>query len=276
MVVSDLDGTLLFREHGVSQSDIQTLRALGEQGIPRLIATGRAWWGVQRVLPSDFPIDYLVFSSGAGIVDWKSGKLLAHHNLSSEETEAATEVFLAHDLDFMVHDPIPHAQPFYFRKGSVLNPDFEHRLGLHPERARPWETRPPQSPASQVLAISPQGDPDLPYLSLRQQLPQLSVVRATSPLDGKSLWIEAFSPHASKSKGANWVASRLGIDPSEVLAIGNDYNDVDLLEWAGTSYVLDNAPASVRTQFANVPTHGYQGVSHAVQLWLSQKPRSRR
>jgi HAD superfamily hydrolase (TIGR01484 family) len=272
MLATDLDGTLLFSGHPVSLADKQTLESLGHQGVIRTIATGRAWWSVKKVLPPDFPIDYLVFSSGAGVVDWKTQELLLCHNLEAEQSQRAIGVFLDHDLDFMVHDPIPDARPFIFRRTAKQNADFEARLAMHAQFGTPFD--PPihwSRAASQVLGISPSSDPDLPYQSLVRALPDLTVVRATSPIDGRSIWLEAFSKKASKSQGAQWLADRHGVRREDVLAVGNDYNDWDLLEWAGTSFALDNAPASVRAAFEPVPAAERRGVSHAVDRWLTPK-----
>jgi hydroxymethylpyrimidine pyrophosphatase-like HAD family hydrolase len=268
MLVSDLDGTLLFSGQ-VSDADVETLRLLGEQGVLRTVATGRAWASVKKVLAPEFPIDYLVFSSGAGIVDWKTGELLVCHNLAADQVTRATQVFLEHDLDFMIHDPIPEARPYFFRRGTATNPDFDARFAMHAAYGTPFQPHHLGRTASQVLGISPTHDPSHPYEALRLALPDLSVVRATSPIDGRSIWLEAFSPQASKSQGAQWVADRHAVKPENVLAVGNDYNDWDLLEWAGTALVLDNAPHAVKKAFAAVPAAGRQGVTHAVRRWRS-------
>lgn len=271
MLVTDLDGTLLFHGHPVSAADLDTLHSLGNQGVLRTVATGRAWASVKKVLPPDFPIDYLVFSSGAGVVDWKSGQLLLSHNLEADQSRRAIEAFLEHDLDFMVHDPIPEARPFVFRRSGNHNADFDARFAMHAQYGTPFEPHHLDRPASQVLGISPTDDPAWPFESLCRVLPDLSVVRATSPIDGRSIWLEAFSPRASKSQGAQWVADRHGVRREQVLAVGNDYNDWDLLHWAGTAFALDNAPPAVRSTFKQVPAADRQGVSHAVNFWRTPK-----
>ena len=85
MVVTDLDGTLLNDKREVSSEDYSTLLMLGEKNVPRVIATGRSLYSVSRVLPDDFPVDYLVFSSGAGCLEWKSRDLVFRHSLCRED-----------------------------------------------------------------------------------------------------------------------------------------------------------------------------------------------
>ena len=76
MVVTDLDGTLLNDRRKVSREEYSTLLELGRREIPRVIATGRSLFSVSKVLPDDFPVDYLIFSSGAGCLEWKKRELL--------------------------------------------------------------------------------------------------------------------------------------------------------------------------------------------------------
>lgn len=252
ILVCDLDGTLLMSGEPFDPRDVQTLHALGANGTVRVIATGRALATAKKVIPAEFPIDYLVFSSGAGILDWDSQELLVSHTLQPDETALAVEVLLAHELDFMIHAPIPGQHIFHFHRTGHPNPDFERRLARYAADGRVFDQSAARSPASQLLAVSPTGDPAEPFETLRRELPGLSVIRATSPLDGHSMWIEVFAPAVSKSQAAAWIARTRGIAREDTWAIGNDYNDWDLLRWAGRAAVVQNAPATMRAEFAAV------------------------
>ena len=252
MLVCDLDGTLLIRGEPFDSRDVQTLQALGANGVVRAIATGRALATAKKVIPAEFPIDYLIFSSGAGILDWRSQELLVSYSMREDETKLAIRVFVAHELDFMIHAPIPEQHIFQFHRTGKPNPDFERRLARYAADGRVFEQSAERSPASQLLAVSPNGDPTEPFASLRRELPRLSVIRATSPLDGHSMWIEAFAPGVSKSQAAAWIARTRGIARDDTWSIGNDYNDWDLLRWSGRAAVVKDAPAQMRAEFTPV------------------------
>jgi hypothetical protein len=252
MLVCDLDGTLLLRGAPFDARDVHALHELGARGVVRAIATGRALATAKRVIPVDFPIDYLIFSSGAGILDWRSQALLVSHTLQPREAELAIGVFLAHGLDFMIHAPIPEQHIFRFHRTGKPNPDFEHRLARYAADGRVFEQSAAPTPASQLLAVCPRGDPEEPFETLRRELSGLSVIRATSPLDGRSMWIEAFARGVSKSQAAAWIAQTKGVAREDTWAIGNDYNDWDLLTWAGRAAVLVEAPATMRAEFRAV------------------------
>lgn len=252
MLVCDLDGTLLMPGEPFDARDVSAMHELGERGVIRAIATGRALATAKRAISAEFPIDYLIFSSGAGILDWRSQELLVSHTLQPDEAERAVRAFIAHELDFMIHAPIPEQHIFHFHRTGKANPDFERRLARYAADGRVFERSAARSLASQLLAVSADGDPVEPFETLRRELPDLSIIRATSPLDHRSMWIEAFPAGVSKSQAAAWLAGICNIARDESWAIGNDYNDWDLLRWAGRAAVVKNAPATMRAEFRPV------------------------
>jgi len=76
LIASDFDGTLYLPECPVSQSTLRTFDRLAENKIIRVIATGRSLFSVKKVISDDFPIDYLVLSSGAVLMKWDSKEII--------------------------------------------------------------------------------------------------------------------------------------------------------------------------------------------------------
>ena len=73
MLITDFDGTLLTDDKQIAQQDLNTLAGLRSAGIITVIATGRSLFSFMRALdqmglsPKELPVDYLIFSTGAGI-----------------------------------------------------------------------------------------------------------------------------------------------------------------------------------------------------------------
>ncbi len=268
MVVTDLDGTLLDAQARLGSANRRALQRLGETGSLRVVATGRSLHSAELVLDAEFPIDYLVFSSGAGILEWRGRELLAAHEMRSEHAQGALDLLLGKGLAFMVHLGVPDNHHFYHHQppGQALgeNPDFERRCQRYADFARPLEGRVVAGlRVSQFLAIEAPGSESL-YESLVTELDHLNVVLTTSPLDHRSRWIEIFPASASKSRAAEWIRVRHGVAHDDVVAVGNDYNDRDLLEWARHAYVVANAAASLRARYAVVASNDDQGFAAAV------------
>jgi len=268
IVVSDLDGTLLDSNHALSSRNRETLNALGERGIVRVVATGRTLYSAQQVLESNFPIDYLVFSSGAGVVEWPSKTLMLAHDMEFEDALSIAEVLMGRRLDFMLHHGLPDNHRFYYFTATDSNPDFNARCARYGEFAEPWPVQPPRlQRASQLLAIEPFAAPSQ-FDALEAALAGYKVILTTSPLDQSSRWIEIFPRTVSKAIASEWICSELGLDGGRALAVGNDFNDLDLLEWAPVARVVANAPAPLRDRYETVESNDADGFSEAVDEWL--------
>ena len=95
------------------------------------------------------------------------------------------------------------------------------------------------------------------------------VVRTTSPLDHRSVWYEIFPKTVGKSHAAQWICHHFGLDEATALAVGNDFNDLDMLRWANTARVVGNAPEPLSREFQSVADHSESGFSDAVAQWLA-------
>jgi len=265
MVVTDLDGTLLHTGGTINRSDRITLEKLGNNHILRVIATGRSLFSARRALEDDLPIDYLIFSSGAGITEWHSKNIIEKHNMTKAEVELAAVLLLQRGIDFMIHEPIPNNHSFTYYGNGKDNPDFIRRIDYYREFAIEGNTASPAfKEACQLVAIEPYNSDNSVYQLLKQGLHQLKVIRTTSPMDGKSTWIELFPRSVSKSRAAEYLSLLHTIRFDTILAVGNDYNDIDLLSWAPASYVVDTAPDELKASFESVR----DGFTEAVERWL--------
>jgi hydroxymethylpyrimidine pyrophosphatase-like HAD family hydrolase len=272
MVVTDLDGTLFQKDHCISERNYQTLLDLGQRGIVRVIATGRHLYSAHKVLSLDFPIDFLLFSSGAGILAWPEQKLLFSASMTRQEVIPAFDALSRRSLDFMVHRPIPENHHFLYFSSGQFNPDFEARCRLYRDFAAPGQPQQvPPGDACQLVAIEPYFREVSYFDEIREELDRLTVVRTTSPLDGRSRWIEIFSRKVSKALAAIRITRELGIPEQAVMAIGNDYNDLHLLQWAARSFVVSDAPEELRRLFPAVRSGDESDFSEAVYLWQEER-----
>ena len=272
LFVTDLDGTLLRSDRTVSEGDRTSLLRLGDQCVVRVVATGRSIFSFGRIEAPQLPIDYIIFSTGAGIAEYPGGKILRRAGLEPEEVGRAEAVLRELCLDFMIQRPIPETHVFGYAALSPSNPDFETRIALYRPFAFPLnEGIGCFGPATQLVAIVPRERGDEALAAVRARLAELTVIRTTSPLDGISTWIEIFPAGVSKSLSAQWLASRLGVPDGRTLSVGNDYNDIDLLEWARTRFVTANAPEDLRRRFPAVASNNHEGVSEAIERWLSNQ-----
>lgn len=271
MFITDLDGTLFRRPGEASSGALRALELLGRDGVTRVIATGRSLYSAAQVIPENFPVDYLIFSSGAGVTEWPSRGLLFSHGLDAPEVARCAEYLRAASFDFMVHDPVPDNHRFRYWRSAVRNEDFDRRLRRYERFAVPLDADDRHGRgAAQFVAVVPEeaGSHARIYGRVASDLADVKVIRTTSPLDGRSMWIEIFSTGVSKALASAELARSLGVPLDATFAVGNDYNDLDLLEWAAHSFVVPEAPADLRARFPVARGELEDGFCNAAASWF--------
>lgn len=267
MIVTDLDGTLLNTNSRVSDSDYETLKKIGKKGILRVIATGRSPYSFSKVIPMDFPIDYLIFSSGAGAMNWRTKEIIYKTELNGIDVQNVVIELMKHDVDFMVHEAIPTNHRFLFHDSGRDNPDFHRRIEVYNNFCQPFIPGVEyDTSATQILAVLPNNVEW--YESLKKRFPTLKVIRATSPLDGYSIWMEIFRKDVSKAFGIEQIRKKHGIDGKNIITLGNDYNDIDMLSNYLNSFVVANAPDDLKESFKSVKSNDDSGFSDMVERFI--------
>jgi Cof subfamily protein (haloacid dehalogenase superfamily) len=266
MVVTDLDGTLLQKDHSISQSDNRTLEKLGKLGVCRVAATGRNLFKVRQVLSEKSPFDYVILSSGAGIMDWKTQKLIRAMTIPSDETGKIIHFLISHKQNFKVSRELPDNHNFAWWK-SYNCPELERYVNHHRQLGE-GVLIDPEKPfvSSQILMFFPKTSDRFEYYrkKILKAFPDLSIIRTTSPLDSSYTWLEIFPKGVSKSQGIEEICRITGIKRENTLSIGNDYNDLDMLDYTRHSYVVDNAPEELKLRYLISLAHHENGFSHAV------------
>ena len=275
LFVTDLDGTLLNADRKISNQDLRSLVRLKKLGFSVAAATGRSNWSFwkhfsdREQLPVPPPFDYVIFSTGAGLMTFPGGKILSNLSLSPEQVCRIVDVLQTASLDFMVLEPIPRTRHFSYYQNSKDNPDFTRRLRLYNGTGTPLhEMNRAKMRATEVLIIVPGIDGERVWNSLLSELSEYNVIRATSPLDDDSCWIEVFPKTVSKRLTVQRLAEELDVPHHRIGAVGNDYNDEDLLAWVRDGYLTGNGPEEMKPYLNVVATNDNGGVSEAVDAWL--------
>lgn len=270
IVATDFDGTLLQSDHTVSGRSRDTLTELGRMNVLRVIATGRSLYSLKKVLEEDLPIDYLIVASGAGIYCRESMHLIYNTCLSPADTEYIGNKLIDLGCNFMVHHPLPDNHKFLFYRKNDTNIDYQKRFEIYEEHAEPLKNFSELSEGSSQFLIV-----DLPDGMMHEKVTELltryTVIRTTSPIDHKSPWIEIFPHETDKGKTLKILTENYALGPSDVLSIGNDFNDVHMLRWAEQSRVVCNAHSDLKSEFRTVSSNDEEGFSEAVEGWLKER-----
>lgn len=270
MVITDLDGTLLQNDHSISKDDLATLKLLGEIGICRVAATGRNLFKVRKALKPSDPFDFVICSSGAGIIDWQKQEIIRAIDLSENLTSRIVEYLIEKKHNFKVSEIFPDNHNFFWWKDHDC-PEIKRYIDVHSQMGNAEEIVPGGIyNSSQVLLFFERagGEFEKVKKEILEKFSELSIIRTTSPLDDKWLWMEIFPKGISKAHGIAEICHLKGIKRSETLGIGNDYNDLEMLNFTHLSYVVHNSPEELKEKFMISLPHHESGFSHAVRKHL--------
>ncbi|MEI6274875.1 MAG: HAD-IIB family hydrolase [Prolixibacteraceae bacterium] len=273
MVVTDLDGTLLQTDHSISQVDMDTLNLLGELGICRVAATGRNPFKLRRAIFPSHPFDYVICSSGACIIDWRSQEIIRAINFQEQISEQLIQYLIEKEYNFKVADCFPDNHNFFWSKNHEC-PEIERYIQVHSEMGKAEEVIPGKKySASQLLLFFPKKSSrfDQVKKELLGRFNEISIIKTTSPLDEDWTWMEIYPKGISKAHGIEEICRLKRIQRSDTLGIGNDFNDLEMLNFTQLSYVVHNAPDELKEKFLiSLPYHE-NGFSHAVRQHLTKE-----
>lgn len=258
LVATDLDGTFLKDDKTISVENLRMLELLGERKVIRVAATGRNFRKVKEVLPDHLPFDYIAFSSGAGIYDWKNDHLVYRQNLPSKTVNAMIHFFIRKKMNFHLFRPVPENFRCWHYRGVEACKEFERYNAFHEaySEALPNEQM-INGDACQFLVIFPNDNGlfNQTKNELEALFDDIKVVRTSSPLHTNYTWMEIFHKDVSKGNAVKFLCEQKSIAHESTFGIGNDYNDLDLLNFTTYSYLVANGPDDLKPHFLAAPSN---------------------
>jgi HAD superfamily hydrolase (TIGR01484 family) len=106
------------------------------------------------------------------------------------------------------------------------------------------------NPVSRVIIRDPKATAD-DFVKLAEGLG----LHGTDYVVGWTAWLDLAPVGVSKASGLEYVAGQLGVDPADVLAIGDGRNDIEMLQWAGRGVAMGQAVDEVKTVADAVTDH---------------------
>lgn len=254
MVVLDLDGTLLNDRKELSPFSIKVLSELQSRRVEIVVATGRRYKFVKDLFRNT-GLEVTALCSGGTLArhTGDDGKIMARYvdnRLFCDIVEIGREYFL-HPLlhvdhreegyDFLLE--YEKSSPFY---RSYLRDEDEEYLVVGDFL---------QHPDNRVLLMCFMGE--LSVLSnfqarLNQRFNRLIHSHILTTLDRIGPVLEIMNPEGTKWKTLVSYAASLGIKPSQIIAIGDDNNDVELIKNCGLGIAMRNGTDQVKSAAAAV------------------------
>jgi HAD superfamily hydrolase (TIGR01484 family) len=214
-------------------------------------------------LNNDFPVDFLVFSSGAGIMNWKTKQFIYSSHITKNDVINVLDTIKPYKLNFTVHLPVPDNHHMLFYDNNPNHEDLTDYTSYYQEFVKPFSFNNIPERATQIIVLL-NNNIEL-FDTFTDNLKPLKTVLTTSPVNHKSMWMEVFNSGVSKGNGIKKVADYLKINKPHIFSIGNDFNDIDMLNIADTAYVVNNAPDKLKKLFNITDSNNNSGFTKALK-----------
>jgi hypothetical protein len=270
LLAVDIDGTLLNPQFQISQPDLAALRQAHAQGIEVILVTGRRHafaLPIARQLGFDL---WLISSNGA--ITRSLGGLTFHRDLLPQQT--------CRDLCGMMQEFRGQTVLTFDRegKGTII---VEHLAELEASIQR-WLEKNLEYidfviPIENALTTDPVQAMFCGPLALMQQVLRLlescglpiTVLRTEYP--GRDLSIvDVLKAGCSKGHALERWTQYRNLTPDQVMAVGDNYNDIEMLAFAGHPFIMGNASEELRGRgWTLTRSNAESGVAAAIQHVLN-------
>ena len=263
MVALDLDDTLLDSELKISSSCVNAIQKVRQKGVMITLSTGRMFKSAlpyARQLDIDVPI---ITYQGAWVKNSLSGEELYYRPVPKE---LACQVMI-YFREQGVHYHSYYNDELCVEDFSAEANDYARLAGvkaqLHPDLIADLDCY----DAMKIMAIS-QSEPQL--LAMEKELKanyvgQLYITRS------KPFYLEVMDRQVGKALALELIADHYGINRTEVMAIGDSFNDLDMIKWAGLGIAMGNAVEAVKEAADFVTfSNDEEGVTEALQRFVLQ------
>lgn len=269
LLAFDLDGTTLRHHKAISSENFAALKQAGERGVHLVPATGR----VHSFLPEEIfllpNVRYLICSNGAMIYDSRLQKTLYQNNISNskaieilsclQQYTIYTELYINGNA-YTQHKSSKEVIEKYSLQSKntfFLNKRFAYTENL--------------MQMLKTTDITPEKV-NLPHIptqlqaKLRQDLQAVGGIKLTSSISGN---LEINAETATKGEALKWLAQHLGLSQEQVMAVGDNGNDIEMLRYAGCSIAIgDGVQQALEAAKYITDTCERNGLAKAIEKYL--------
>jgi Cof subfamily protein (haloacid dehalogenase superfamily) len=263
LVAVDMDGTLLTPQLEISKETIETINKVIEKGVIFTISTGRMYLAAlpfANMLNLDVPI---ITCNGALTKCSKTGKVYDEKIIDKqhskeiirycEEAGLSVSIYSEDDIyikksseNLDIHLQLDHAKP------QIIN-DFDSLLN------------------GSIIKIMFNSNDKYNLEKHTQKLHELYKEKLNFYFS-LPYFVEIVHKEANKRNALENLALKFNIKREEIIAIGDNFNDMDMIEYAGLGVAMGNAPDYLK-EVAQFVTHSNDedGVRHVLERFILNK-----
>lgn len=240
LLVLDLDGTLTNAKKEITPRNREALIRVQQQGVKLILASGRPTFGIaplaDELRMKEFG-GFILSYNGGEIIDWSTGEIVYANVLPDEVIPRLYECATRNQLPILTYDRqyiiTEYPDDVYVRKEAFLN-----KMQIYPSKDFLKDIRLPL-PKCLIVSEPHRLIPIEAELSVELQ-GQLSVYRS------EPFFLELVPQGIDKAQSLSVLLNKLNMNREEMVAVGDGYNDLSMIQFAGLGVAMGNAQEPVK------------------------------
>lgn len=259
LIAADMDGTLLNNKSELTEKTIETVKKLIKKGGIFTISTGRPVQGLKTVIEKLELRGPMITYNGAMLIMAEDSRVVFHKKL--EDTDAAMILDMGRRLNTTM--AVWSDNKLYVNEMNDRVNDYKKISGVEPIVIDKDDEIIKQG-ITKILWYDTVENVNK-YLVMLKDYVKHTAKFCTS----KPTFIEFFNSGVSKAEGICKLSEMYNIKTDEIIAVGDGYNDLEMIQAAGLGVVMANAPDDLKKLADYIaPSNEEDGVAEVIQRFM--------
>jgi Cof subfamily protein (haloacid dehalogenase superfamily) len=259
LLALDIDGTILNDRRELTDNTVMAIKKAIDSGVHVTLCTGRPIQGVKWLVEKLGIETPVITYNGAEIVDPVTNEILFKNQLLPEDAVKIAEWGKDRDVTLII-----------WSQGKLYGYPMNERVEFYKQIAL---TEPKE--ATDIKGLAEKGITKIIWFDEIDRINQLKTqlketdFKSVTYVTSNPKFLEFFNSEVSKRISMERLAEILGVSREETVAIGDGYNDVPMLEGAGLSIAMGNAPDDIKALCKAVTDdNNNDGVAKAIERYI--------
>ena len=259
LIASDMDYTLLDENGHLPEGFADLVRQLEQEGIYFAAASGRPLYTLEAMFP-DLRGRIALIGDNGGAIRWRGRDIYQSRMPTDDYREMAAATREAGDIGVLCGLESAYVEKQYQQYAKVLGQFYTRVTYVEDLTAL-------DVPADKYTIYLPRGDAQQAYDRLYGRL----YARRFSVAVAGANWVDIMNRGVDKGAALRALGRSLNLDPANLMAFGDTYNDAEMLCTAKYGFLMSNGSRDLRARVSFLaPPHWDQGVLQIMRQVLAQ------